>query len=304
MLNRLLGIIYILMNRGTVTAGDLAKRFEVSVRTIYRDVESLSMAGIPVYATKGKNGGISLTEQFVLDKMLVTKEEQTQILAALVSLQETGAQDEKETLEKLGEFFNVEPQNWVAIDLSDWSGSRQQLFEQIKNAILKHKILTFDYYNQASIKSFRTVEPIQLLFKDYTWYVKAYCRNKEAMRLFKVLRMKNVNTTEEVFVPNKSKLEELEINTDLSKNDEINEYIMKVTLLIDKKEAYRVYDRFEEDEITIQENGDFLVQTGCSWDDWNFGMILAFGPSCQVIEPEKFRKEIQIRVEQMRNLYK
>ena len=73
MLNRMLSIIYILMNKGTVTAGELAERFEVSVRTIYRDVETLSMAGIPVYAKKGKNGGISLTEQFVLDKMLVSK---------------------------------------------------------------------------------------------------------------------------------------------------------------------------------------------------------------------------------------
>lgn len=104
MLNRLLGMIYILMNRQNVTAAELAERFEVSVRTVYRDVETLSMAGIPVYTRKGKNGGISLTEQFVLDKMLVTKKEQTQILSALESLKETGAFKEEETLLKLGEF--------------------------------------------------------------------------------------------------------------------------------------------------------------------------------------------------------
>ena len=95
MLNRLLGIIYILMNKGTVTAGELADRFEVSVLTIYRDIETLSMAGIPVYARKGKNGGISLTEQFVLNKMLVSEQEQAEILAALTGLQETGAQTEQ-----------------------------------------------------------------------------------------------------------------------------------------------------------------------------------------------------------------
>ena len=108
MLNRLLSIIYILLNKGTITAAELAQRFEVSVRTIYRDVETLSMAGIPIYAKKGKNGGICLTEQFVLDKMLVSEEEQQQILAALMSVQETGAQDEKETLRKLLEFFKTE----------------------------------------------------------------------------------------------------------------------------------------------------------------------------------------------------
>lgn len=104
MLNRMLSIIYILMNKGTVTAGELAERFEVSVRTIYRDVETLSMAGIPVYAKKGKNGGISLTEQFVLDKMLVSRREQQEILAALASLRETGAQESGGVLEKLGDF--------------------------------------------------------------------------------------------------------------------------------------------------------------------------------------------------------
>ena len=95
MLNRMLSMVYILMNKGMVTAGELAERFEVSVRTVYRDVEALSMAGIPVYAKKGKGGGICLTEQFVLDKMLISKQEQGEILAALVSLKETGAQHEE-----------------------------------------------------------------------------------------------------------------------------------------------------------------------------------------------------------------
>ena len=129
MLNRLLGIVYLLLNKKTVTAKELAERFEVSVRTIYRDVENLSMAGIPIYTRKGKNGGISLMSQFVLNKMLVTKEEQDQILAALASLQETGALKEKETMSKLTDFFMAEPTNWVAIDFSDWSGRRQELFE-------------------------------------------------------------------------------------------------------------------------------------------------------------------------------
>ena len=97
------------MNKGTVTAGELAARFEVSTRTIYRDIEALSIAGIPVYCKKGKNGGISLTEEFVLNKLLITKEEQQEILAALVGLQETevsGGNKEQEILKKLGDFFS------------------------------------------------------------------------------------------------------------------------------------------------------------------------------------------------------
>ena len=86
MIYRLLGIVYILMKKGTVTAGELAERFEVSVRTIYRDVESLNLAGIPIYARKGKKGGICLMETVVLDRMLVSEEDQQRILSALVSL--------------------------------------------------------------------------------------------------------------------------------------------------------------------------------------------------------------------------
>lgn len=129
MLNRLVAIIYILLNKGTVTAPELAERFEVSVRTIYRDVEQLSMAGIPVYTRRGKNGGISLMDHFVLDKMVISEEEQQRILAALASLRETGAREEEEILQKLGAFFRADIPDWVAIDFSDWSGRQKQLFE-------------------------------------------------------------------------------------------------------------------------------------------------------------------------------
>ncbi len=148
MINRLLGIMYTLLNRETVTAATLAERFEVSVRTIYRDIEVLSQAGIPVYARKGKNGGICLMEQFVLNKMLITKEEQQQILSALLSVEETTASEEKEILQKLGNFFKTEPKNWIAIDFSDWGDGQKELYDDIKRSILTNKVISFDYYGQ------------------------------------------------------------------------------------------------------------------------------------------------------------
>lgn len=301
MLNRLLGIIYILMNKETVTAKELAERFEVSVRTIYRDIENLSMAGIPVYTRKGKNGGISLTEQFVLNKMLVTKEEQSQILAALASLKETGAQKESETLLKLGEFFKAEPLNWVSIDLSDWSGRRQELFEQVKEAILSHKVLSFDYYGQYGDMSRRMVEPVQLLFKDYTWYLRAFCRTRQDWRLFKLLRMKRVEVTEEIFTPRKEKehMEQDALNNDIQTAPNLT----TIKLLIDKSEASRVYDRFEEEEITVLENGDFLINVRYRVDEWVYGMILSFGAAVKVLEPVELRDEVLRRVELIRERY-
>lgn len=327
MINRLLGIIYILLKKGTVTAGELAERFEVSTRTIYRDVENLSMAGIPVYTSKGKNGGISLTEQFVLDRLMVSDEEQQRILAALASLQETGASEEGEILKKLGDFFKAEPVNWVSIDFSDWSGRDTELFQQIRESILGRRVMEFDYYGQYGEMSRRTVEPVQLLFKDYTWYLRAYCRTRSAMRMFKVRRMKRVQVSEEIFTqrpaePNPivvsqaqevEKLPVVEMLQESETKDDTAEGVTaegsemedspEITIWIDGKEAYRIYDKFEEEEITKLPDGNFEVRVRYFLDDWVYGMILSFGPSARVLEPKKVREEMARRIAEMKKLY-
>lgn len=349
MLDRQLGIVYLLIKKKNVTAAELAERYEVSVRTIYRDIEALSLAGFPVYARKGKNGGISLTEQFVLDKLIVSKEEQTQILAALESLSEVGAQAEQSTLQKLGDFFKVEPKNWVAIDFSDWSGRRQQLFEDIRGAILGNYVMTFDYYGQYGEMSSRTVEPLQLLFKEYTWYLRAFCRDKQAMRTFKVLRMKRVtvlsekfndrerclaeesaqissdgsNTAKQAFSGNTENAQKTSANNSIGnatntgnvvpdipatynadKSDNgVTTCMETVTLHIAKSEAYRVYDRFDEEEITVGQDGSFLVEVTYPMDDWVYGMILSFGPAAEVLAPAYVREEVIYRLKKMLAVY-
>lgn len=333
MISRLLGIVYILLKRGTVTARELAEQFEVSVRTIYRDVEQLSLAGIPVYARKGKNGGISLTERFVLDKMMISEGEQRRILAALESLRETGAQEDEAILQKLGTFFRTETPNWVSIDLSDWSGRRQELYEQIRRAILEQRVVEFDYYGQYGEMSHRTAEPVQLVFKEYTWYVRAYCRKRQAMRLFKVLRMKRVEVTEERFEADRTiqadmayesvRPEEIENRPQIDaaavdkrqdsityeqQNLPVNEQRTairneEVVFRIDKKEAYRIYDRFEEEEITLLPDGDFLIKVYYPLDDWVYGLILSFGPSARVISPDYVKEKIVEKIQEMQKNY-
>lgn len=301
MLNRLLGIVYSLMKNRQVKASDLAERYEVSVRTIYRDVETLSMAGIPLYTMKGRNGGIRLMEQFVLDKLMVSEEEQKQILAALNILDQTGAQEEQVILEKLKDFFQVDAPSWVSIDLSDWSGKRQGLFEMLKQSVLKCRVLEFDYYGQFGDMSHRSVEPVRLVFKDYTWYLSAYCRNRKAIRLFKVLRMKRVELTEESFASDLERYDNPEENVPLKQPEPHN--FTKIALEIEKREAYRVYDRFEEEEITVKEDGSFLVQIDCPLDEWIYGVILSFGPSAKVLKPDLVREEVSNRVKRMADYY-
>ena len=273
------------------------------------------MAGIPVYTVKGKNGGIRLTEQFVLNKMLVSKKEQQQILAALHSLKETGAQEETAILVKLGDFFMEKPESWVAIDFSDWSGRRKELFNQIRDAILNRYVIQFDYYGQYGDMAHRCVEPIQLLFKEYTWYVRAYCRTKQDMRLFKVMRMKRVEVLEETFpLKNIEALRQQPEDISMMENPapstahcteipSVYGPAPEITLWIDKKEAYRIYDRFEEEEITVLPDGNFTVCLNCYVDDWIYGMVLSFGPSAQILAPEWMRSEMRRRIDAMRKLY-
>ncbi len=300
-MNRLLGIIYILMRRKTVTAAELAERYEVSVRTIYRDVDAIAMAGIPIYTQKGKNGGIRLTEEFVLDRMLVTKEEQEQILAALTTLDEIGAEDQQDTLQKLGDFFRVEPRNWVSVDLSDWSGRNQELFQTLKQAVLGRRVLSFDYYGQYGNMSSRRVEPVQLLFKDYTWYLRAYCLERQDMRLFKILRMKRLVMEEETFLPDPDKY--LETEPPPSREQTMDFPETTLVLRIEGTEAYRIYDRFEEEEITQEADGSFTVKYKVLLDDWVYGMIFSFGPAAAVLEPEAVREEVKRRLNEMEKHY-
>ncbi len=322
MVNRQLEMVYILMNKGSVTAEELAEHFEVSTRTVYRDIDSLSMAGIPVYANRGKGGGIRLMEHFVLDRRLLSKEEQGRILAALASLRETGASQDIRILEKLETFFKAEPLDWVAIDFSDWSGRRGGLFGQIKEAILGRHVIAFDYYGQYGDMMRREAEPVQLLFKEYTWYVRAYCRIRGAMRLFKVLRMKRVEVLEESFeLGQRHRMEEEHSMEEKHSMEE--EHSMEksqggpeppteagksgvpgeVVLRIDGKEAYRVYDRFEEDEITVLPQGDFEIRMCCLVDDWVYGLILSFGPSARVLGPDWVRQELATRIRRMGQIY-
>lgn len=303
MVNRQLEIIYILMNKDTVTAEELAAHFEVSTRTVYRDIDSLSMAGFPVYANRGKGGGIRLMERFILDRRLLTGEEQQRILAAMASLRETGAFQDEKVLEKLQTFFKAESMEWVAIDFSDWSGRRRELFGRIKEAILGRHVMEFDYYGQRGQMMHRKVEPVQLLFKEYTWYVRAFCRGRGAMRLFKVLRMKRVEVREETFEPGPRHREDRPVEENRTVSEDQGESSAEIVFRVDSREAYRVYDRFEEEEITVLPQGDFEIRMKCPVDDWVYGLILSFGPAAVVLEPDWVREELAARVRQMGELY-
>ena len=153
--NRLFEIAYILIQKKKVTAKELANKFEVSTRTIYRDIETLSRANIPIYATKGKEGGIEILDEYVLNKMLLTEEEQNQILFALQGIKKVAGQKEKDILEKLSRLFNKKADDWIRIEFSNWGKDKEkeERFNKIKAAILNKNRIKFEYYNTNEEKS-------------------------------------------------------------------------------------------------------------------------------------------------------
>lgn len=298
-MNRLFEIVYILLKKGNVTANYLAEHFEVSVRTIYRDIETLSMAGIPIYATRGKNGGISIMDNFVFEKSIVSSEEQMQILAALQSIQEADKSNSYSALSKLCGIFKIENPNWVSIDFSDWSDQQQELFSTIKSAILTKHVIRFDYYSSYGQFTSRDVEPIQLWLKNNTWFLKAYCKEKKAVRIFKLTRIKRIKYLEETFV-----LKDLQNEDEVHFLENKTEKMISYSMWIDKCMAYRVFDSFDEDQIRLNEDGSFTVSACFPLDEWVYGMILSYGNYAKIISPDFLKEDIVKRLKKSLDNYK
>ena len=294
--SRLFEIVYLLLEKKKVTAKELAERFEVSTRTIYRDIEVLSRANIPIYATKGKDGGIGLLEEFVLNKTVLSEEEQNQILFALQGMDKVTGQAGNDIVAKLSTIFQKEADDWLKIDFSNWGkeGSQKEWFAVLKKAILHKTLVQFIYYNTNGQKSKRTVEPLQIWFKDKSWYLVSYCRQKEDYRIFKIARMKEIEVLNEHFertLPGPPTKQEKAFPT------------ITLQLEINKEMAYRVYDEFEPDEVTLKENGDFVITVEYPENDWVYGYILSFGETAKVLAPETAKAKIQEKLEKMLKKY-
>lgn len=287
-INRLFEMLYLLLEKKKITAKELAQRFEVSTRTIYRDVEILSNAQIPIYATKGKGGGICLLEEYVFDKALLSEKEQNQILFALQGMNKIGIKEE-EILDKVSRMFQKEKNNWIEVDFSEWGTDRSKnhTFELIKEAILKQQVIKIHYFNSYGEESIRKVEPIQIYFKSKSWYLIAYCRKKEEARMFKIRRIQDIEILEEKF--QKRKTEELVQEPEFK--------MIHLELEIVEEMAYRVYDEFPKESIKKQKNGVFSVTVEYPEGDWIDSFILSFGETIKIIKPDSIRNRIKNKLE-------
>lgn len=296
-LARLFEIVQILLTEKKVTAEKLARHFEVSKRTIYRDIETLTLAQIPVYSEKGRYGGIGLIKNFTIDKSFLSQNEQNEILFALQSLNAVQYSKNNITLTKLNSIFNRKADDWIEVDFSRYGENDSILFEKIKNSILEKKVIKFIYFNTKGKKSKRTVEPLKLWFKEKAWYLFAYCRKKKDIRQFKIARIKNLELTCEHF--------ERELKKEDWKNqNNVNGKGTKIVIEVDKSQAYRVYDEFFEENIAKKENGNFEITIEIFENEWLYGYLLSFGEHLKVLKPARIREILVKKVERMRENYK
>lgn len=282
--SRLFKILYYLLDKGQASAPQLAELFEVSVRTIYRDIDALSAAGIPVYTEAGRNGGIHLMNDFVLDKVVLSEEEKREILTALQSVSAIRNDDGGYILRKLSAIFHLRSEDWLEVDFSRWGneGADNEKFELLKSAVIHCRSVKIHYAGACGAISVRVVQPWKLVYKASAWYLKAFCTEKQDLRIFKLNRILDLEVMEERFVRHA-----------LSEPAEPFERTYRqITLRFPKEMTYRVYDEFDRAQVQKQENGDLLVCARLPEDAWLTGFLLSFGTQIDILSPADLREEI------------
>lgn len=295
---RLFEIVYLLMERTPRTTGELAEQLEVSARTVRRDIEALSAAGVPVYMTRGKGGGVHLLPGYVLDKSLVSETDQRDILAALFALHRTGAADDT-LAERMARLFQQDSADWLDIDFSFWGAppAYKQAFDSARRAIVERRVLRFSYHDAADRTSQRTVEPAKLVFKERSWYLRAWCRERQDWRTFKLIRMvwDTITLDQETFVPRP--LPNSMTEAYASAADE------KLVLLFAAKEEARVREEFAPDSIERLPNGKFRVTVSCEITRRVKFYLLSFGSYLEVKEPAYLRTWLQQQAQAIKEMY-
>lgn len=286
--SRLFRILYYLLDKKHATAPELARKFEVSVRTIYRDVDRLSSAGIPIYITTGRNGGIALLDGYVLNKFMISEKEKQEILIGVQSLSAIQYPNTENILTKLGALFGTASQNIIDVDFSRWgstAGREKQLFHLLKNAILERMQLRFDYFTSNGKNTHREVQPYKLLYKDKAWYLYAFCLLSNDWRLFRITRIKNCVTTNIHFEAKEKD------SPHIWPPPESMGTLIDIELTFPHEVGYRLYDLLDDSSI-FHEQDRIRVSLTLPENEWLYDFIMSFGDKVTIIHPKSLRDKI------------
>ncbi|MBU5428277.1 YafY family transcriptional regulator [Tissierella pigra] len=288
-IDRLLGILTILLQNDRVTAPYLAEKFEVTRRTIGRDIDTLCQSGIPIITYQGSGGGISIAEGFKIDKSILTADELLGIIAGLKGL---GSVSDRcyieKTLNKLSANKDMilslrEP---IVIDLaSHYKGSLTEKIELIKQAIHDHRLIEFDYYYEKGI-THRCIEPYFIIFQWTAWYIFGFCQERKDWRLFKMMRLWDLHICDETYIPREIPPEKRDFNDHLPDDK-------KLVALFDPSVRYQLIETYGLHCYTETKEGLLRLEVGYTNMDFTISWILGFGDKVRVIEPVDMAEHIK-----------
>jgi predicted DNA-binding transcriptional regulator YafY len=292
----MLGIVVILLNRDRISARYLAERFEVSVRTIYRDIEAINLAGIPVISYQGIKGGLGIMENYKLNRQLISVDDMAAIISALKGVNSSLDDNDLDSVaEKILTLVPADKTDYIKkyfdeffIDLVPW-GFKQKSKEYVKvlqSAISEGKVVKFSYRNTRGETICRSVEPMTVIFKGYAWYLFAYCRNRNDYRIFRLSRMDNLETADEKFTRRN-----MSYHTYIGSTSNQAEFV-KIKLKFSPEVKIRVEEYFDESVVECLKDGSLIVSVCYPEDEWVYSTILSFGEFVEVLEPVHIRKII------------
>lgn len=307
-IDRMLGIVVILLNRDRISAKSLAERFEVSVRTIYRDIEAINMAGIPIVAYAGNNGGFGIMENYRLDRQVLTLQDMASILTALKGVSSTLDDNDMDTVtEKILSLVPNDKMDQLkqrfdelCIDIIPWGFKQKskEYLKEIQRAITERCLIRFEYRNTKGESGSRIVEPMTLVFKGYAWYIFGFCKTKNDFRIFKIGRMNNLAILEEKFKRKEESYHEI------NKRASVPRDTIDVVLRYSKEMIGQVEEYFDDGNIHYNDDGSLTVKFTVPEDNWLHSIILGAGEKVEVIEPEQLRNAIMKKTEKILGIYK
>jgi len=305
--DRLVSIIMILLEKERIGAQELADMFEVSPRTIYRDIDTINMAGIPVRGAPGVGGGFEIMQKYKIDRKVFSTADLSAILMGLSSLSNMIRGNELvNALAKVKSFIPADrakdielKANQIYIDLSPWMGNRniQPYLEIIKTALQESKLLSFEYVAHHGNKTTRTVEPYQLVLKSSHWHLQGYCHKRNDFRLFRLSRMSSLQMQGETFTPRDYQKPTLDFA------DILETMQTEIKIRIHKSVMDRVLDFCDYEHFSPDGDEHYIVRFPFIENEYYYDILFSFGDKCECLEPLHIRKEMKRRTHDIAALY-
>lgn len=306
-IDRLLSIVMLLLERRKISAPELAEMFEVKVRTIYRDIEAINQAGIPIITYRGAKGGFGIMEQYKIDKKLFTINDITALLIGLGSIHST--MPSEELLNAMAKVKGLIPpeqikgvelkSNQIVVDHTPWYGNDliKSHVNLIKIAIDNNRFISFRYVDRLGNMSYRKIEPYRLVFKNSNWHIQGYCIMRNDFRIFSLANISSFEILDDTFVPREIDFEQLDIDF------RTNRERITLKLLVDESLRDYMMSYCGEENVTASENNRFIAYYPFVEDDYMYRRLLQYGDKCECLEPENIRLEIIRRIKKSLSIY-